>query len=212
MISIFDLAREGFLLSEIDFDTATIKASLVRGATINLATMKFMSDIAGAGGSLVATQTLASKTGTAGVADAADLTFPTVGAGAAIERVILYQASAVGGGADVAASAQRVILNYDGIVPVTCAANAASGATSIAIDPLMIPLASGSTVVFGGVTATLTGLAAAGARTLTVSATSGTIAAGVVGLSSGQGGFPITPTGVDINVTLDNGSNKIFKL
>lgn len=100
--------REGFLLGEIDWDTAVIKCSLVRGYTFSAA-HKFVSELTGAGGTLVATQTLASKTGTGGTADAADVTFPAVGAGASITGIAIYQASAVGGGADVAASAQRLI-------------------------------------------------------------------------------------------------------
>lgn len=100
--------REGFLLGEIDWDTAVIKASLVRGYTF-VGTHKFVSDLTGAGGTLVATVTLASKTGTGGTADAADATFSAVPAGAAITGIAIYQASAVTGGADVAATAQRLI-------------------------------------------------------------------------------------------------------
>lgn len=106
--ALFDPGREGFLLGEIDYDTAVIKASLVRGYTFSAA-HKFVSEVTGAGGSLVATATLGTKTGTAGVADAADPTFSAVASGAAITGILLYQASAVGGGADVAASAQRLI-------------------------------------------------------------------------------------------------------
>lgn len=106
--ALFDPGREGFLLGEIDYDTATIKASLVRSYTFSAA-HKFVSELTGAGGVLVATVTLASKTGTAGVADAADVTFTAVAAGAAVTGIVLYQASAVGGGGDVAASAQRLI-------------------------------------------------------------------------------------------------------
>jgi hypothetical protein len=106
--ALFDPGREGFLLGEIDYDTATIKASICRGYTFSAA-HKFVSEVTGAGGALVATVTLASKTGTAGVADAADVTFTTVAAGAALTSIILYQSSAVGGGGDVAASAQRLI-------------------------------------------------------------------------------------------------------
>lgn len=100
--------REGFLLGEIDWDTAVIKCSLVRGYTF-VGTHKFVSEVTGAGGTLVATQTLASKTGTGGTADAADVTFSAVPAGAAITGIAIYQASAVTGGADVAATAQRLI-------------------------------------------------------------------------------------------------------
>jgi hypothetical protein len=122
--ALYDLGREGFLAGEIDWDTAVIKSSLVRGYTPNLTTHKFVSDVTGAGGTIVATTAaMTSKTIAAGVADAADITFTAVAAGAAIQHVLIYQASAVTGGADVAASAQRVIALIDtttGVVlPVT---------------------------------------------------------------------------------------------
>jgi hypothetical protein len=137
---LFDPGREGFLAGEIDYDTATIKMSLVRGYTFSAA-HKFVSDATGAGAVLVATVTLASKTITSGVADAADPVFTAVATGAACPYILVYQASAVGGGADVAATAQRLILYVD--------------------------------------TAT---------------------------------NLPVTPNGGDINVTIDNGTNKLFKL
>lgn len=103
--ALFDPGREGFLDGTIDYDTATIKVALVRGYTFSAA-HKFVSDITGAGGALVATSgALASKTVTSGVADAADITYTAVGAGAACAALIVFQSSAVTGGADVAASA-----------------------------------------------------------------------------------------------------------
>lgn len=122
--ALYDLGREGFLAGEIDWDTAVIKTALVRGYTPNLTTHKFVSDVTGAGGTLVATSTaLTAKTIAAGVADAADVTFTAVPAGAAIPYLLIFQSSAVTGGADVAAAAQRVIALLDtttGVVlPVT---------------------------------------------------------------------------------------------
>ena len=111
--ALFDPGREGFLAGEIDWDTAVIKAALVRGYTFSAA-HKFVSDVTGAGGTLVATSAaLASKTVASGVADAADVTFTAVGAGAAITGILVFQSSAVTGGADVAASAQRIIAWVD---------------------------------------------------------------------------------------------------
>lgn len=111
--SLFDPGREGFLNGEIDYDTAVIKAALVRGYTYSAA-HKFVSDVTGAGGTLVATSAaLASKTVTNGVADAADVTWTSVAAGAAIPAIIVFQSSAVGGGGDVAATAQRLICYID---------------------------------------------------------------------------------------------------
>lgn len=108
---LFPRARQGFLTGRIDWATATIKVSLLRGYSYN-ATHQWVSDVLAAG-TLVATQTLASKTDTDGVADAADVTFPTVAAGASVPHLLIYQSSAVTGGADVATSAQRIIALID---------------------------------------------------------------------------------------------------
>jgi hypothetical protein len=111
--AMFDPGREGFLAGEIDWDTAVIKTALVRGYTFSAA-HKFVSDATGVGATLVATSAaMTSKTVAAGVADAADVTFTAVGAGAAITSLLVFQSSAVTGGADVAASAQRLIAFLD---------------------------------------------------------------------------------------------------
>lgn len=105
--ALYDIGRQGFLDGSIDWDTAVIKVALVDSAvyTVNLATNQFMSSIA----SVVATSAaLTTKTVTAGVADGDDFAFATV-TGAASEALVIYQSSAVGGGADVASSAQRLI-------------------------------------------------------------------------------------------------------
>lgn len=111
--SLFDPGREGFLDGTIDWDTAVVKTALVRGYTFD-ASHKWVSDVTGAGGTLVATSAeLTSKTVTAGVADAADVVFTAVAAGAAIPAIVVFQSSAVTGGADVAATAQRLIAYID---------------------------------------------------------------------------------------------------
>ena len=111
--ALWDPGREGFLDGSIDWDTAVIKCALVRGYTFS-ASHKFVSDVTGAGGTLVATSAaLTSKTVTSGVAYAADVTFASVVSGAAIPALIIFQSSAVTGGADVAATAQRLIAYID---------------------------------------------------------------------------------------------------
>lgn len=111
--SLFDPGREGFLSGEIDWDTAVIKVALVRSYTFSAA-HKFVSEVTGAGGTLVATSAaLAGKTVTTGVADANDVTFTAVASGAAISAIIIFQSSAVTGGADVAATSQRLIAYID---------------------------------------------------------------------------------------------------
>lgn len=111
--ALFNPGREGFLLGEIDYDTAVMKVGLVRSYAFNAA-HKFVSDVTGAGGVLHATTpALASKTGTSGVADAADATFAAPAANATAHSLIYFQSSAVGGGGDVAATAQRLIAWID---------------------------------------------------------------------------------------------------
>ena len=111
--ALYDPGREGFLDGSIDWDTATIKVAMVRGYTFSAA-HKFVSDVTGAGGTLHATSSaLASKTVTSGVADAADIVLSGVTANATAHVLIVFQASAVTGGADVAATAQRLIAYLD---------------------------------------------------------------------------------------------------
>ena len=110
---LFGPGREGFLDGTIDYDTAVIKVSPIRAYTFSSA-HKFVSDVTTAGGVLHGTAaTLGSKTVTNGTADAADVTFTALAANATSHYLLVYQASAVTGGADVAASAQRVICYID---------------------------------------------------------------------------------------------------
>lgn len=111
--ALFDPGREGFLAGEIDWDTAVIKVALIRSYTF-AASHKFVSDVTTAGGVLhVTSSALGTKTVTNGVADAADVTFTAVTANASNHSLLVFQSSAVTGGADVAATAQRVIAYID---------------------------------------------------------------------------------------------------
>src|SRR6476661_5775450 len=111
--ALFDPGREGFLAGEIDWDTAVIKIALVRAYTFSAA-HKFVSDVTTASGVLhVTSAALGTKTITSGVADAAYVTFTAVTANASNHSVLVFQSSAVTGGADVAATAQRLIAWID---------------------------------------------------------------------------------------------------
>ncbi|MFD6770597.1 hypothetical protein ACFWC6_30740 [Micromonospora chalcea] len=108
----FTPAVEGFIAGEIDLDTAVIKVALVRGYTFS-ASHKFVSDVTTAGGTINGTSAaLANKTVSGGVFDADDTTISAT-ASAVNHGLLLFQSSAVTGGADVAATAQRVIAWYD---------------------------------------------------------------------------------------------------
>lgn len=102
---------EGFLTGEIDANTANLKAAFVRGYTFSAA-HKFVSDVTGAGGTINGTSAALAVTVSGGTVDATDTTVTTT-ASAVDHGILLFQASAAGGGADVAASAQRVIAWFD---------------------------------------------------------------------------------------------------
>lgn len=95
--ALYDRGRKKFLDADIDWSADDIKCMLIDTGsyTVDLATHEFLSDVAG--GAIVATSgNLASKTSTAGVADAADVTFSSV-VGAQCEALILYKDTGVAG-------------------------------------------------------------------------------------------------------------------
>lgn len=95
--ALYDLGREGFLAGDISWRDDDIKAVLIDVAdyTVDLAAHDFLDDIP-AGARVATSGNLASKTVTAGVADAADITFSTV-TGDPSEAIVLYQDTGVAG-------------------------------------------------------------------------------------------------------------------
>jgi hypothetical protein len=93
--ALYDLGREAFLAGSISWSGDTIKVALVDTGTytVNLATHQFLSSLTGVVGTA---QTLASKTVTAGVADAADVTYTAV-TGATVEAIVVYKDTGVAG-------------------------------------------------------------------------------------------------------------------
>lgn len=150
-------------------------------------------------------QTLTSKTITAGVADAADLTFTSV-SGASVEALILYKDTGT-------PSTSRVLALITGKHIATCDSQAAASATSIIVEPLIAPIPNSTVLTFSnGASATLSALANAGDRTLTVSALAAIVTAASRALAPATGsGLPVTPNGGNINAVFDNGANRIFK-
>lgn len=117
--ALYDPGREGFLAGEIDWDTAVIKAILVRltagGAAVFTASQKFVSDLTATHTIAATSAALSSKTVTSGVANAGNLSpaFSAVAANANNHVIVLMQSSAVTGGSDVATTAQRLIAWLD---------------------------------------------------------------------------------------------------
>jgi hypothetical protein len=96
--ALYDKARQGFLDGSIDWDTDTIKAVLIDEAlyTVDLANHEFLSSVP-SGARVGTPQTLTSKTATNGVADAADITFPTVPLHDPVEAILIYKDTGVEG-------------------------------------------------------------------------------------------------------------------
>jgi len=89
--ALYDKGRQKFLEGGIAWLTDAIKVVLVDAAdyTVDLATHEFLSDIP-SGGRVATSGNLASKTSTAGVADAADITFTGV-TGDISEALVIYK-------------------------------------------------------------------------------------------------------------------------
>lgn len=101
--ALYDKARESFLMGDLDWETQNFKVVGVDATyTPNIATHQYLSDITGV---VCTSSNLSSKSWTAGVADAADVTFPTV-TGATIVRWIVYQDTGT-------SSTSRLVAMYD---------------------------------------------------------------------------------------------------
>lgn len=89
--AMYDKGRQKFLDADIDWSADNIKCVLVDTAlyTVDLANHEFLSDIA-AGARVATSSNLSSKTSTAGVADAADVTLSSV-TGATVEAIVFYK-------------------------------------------------------------------------------------------------------------------------
>ncbi len=110
--TLYTAFRQGILDALYDLNTASIKVALVRSYTFNAAHAT-MADITSAGGVINGTSAaLTNPVITGGVYDADDTTITTTSS-TSNHALVLYQASAVTGGADVAAGSQRLIAYYD---------------------------------------------------------------------------------------------------
>jgi len=146
---------------------------------------------------------LTGNTIVSGVADANDTTFTSV-SGNSVEAVAIIRDTGTN-------STSEMVALITGYHIVTCNTNLAAG-TALLVEPIKYAIPNGTVLAFStGQSATLTALANAGDRSLTVSST--TITAGGRALAPATGsGLPVTPNGGNIVVTWDNGVNKIFKL
>lgn len=93
--ALYDYGREGFLAADIDWDADNIHCHMVDDAsyTVNLATHQFLSDVA-VGARVATSANFTTKTTTAGVSDADDVTLISV-TGADCERIVINQNTGV---------------------------------------------------------------------------------------------------------------------
>lgn len=101
--ALYDHARESILQADIDWEVDNFKVVGVDATyTPNIATHQYLSDITGV---VCTSSNLSSKSWTAGVADAADVTFPLV-TGPTIVRWIIYKDTGTAG-------TSRLVTNHD---------------------------------------------------------------------------------------------------
>lgn len=170
------------------------------GYVMNMTITDNVNDIDGARVGTVS-DSLASKTNTYGVLDAADPTSMTLNDTA---HALVIENS----------TTSQPTHFQDGKQCVIVAADAALSATTVWVEPLAGAMADDTVLVFSnGVTAQLNGAAAAGARSITVDALSAAIAAGhqAEGRTTNSG-FPISSAGGPVAPTFDNGENKIGRI
>lgn len=160
------------------------------GCAVNLTASDFYDDLDGAlctgAPALSAATALSSKTNTNGQISAANVSGITLND--TCHAVILIK------NVSNAAATSRVVHFADGRTMVRVVADAASNATTLWVEPLEGPLPSGTVIqMTNGVTVTLSSSAAAGARSISVTAISGAIAAGHHGdAQTTNSGLPLT--------------------
>jgi hypothetical protein len=99
----------------------------------------------------------------------------------------------------------------DGKAQVVMAADAASSATTLWVEPVEVDIPTATPMIFSnGVTATTNGAVTAGARSITVTAISGAIAAGhTADVAGTNSGLPVSATGNGLTIQFSNGTYKI---
>lgn len=173
------------------------------GAAIDLTLTATIADINA--GRVGTDQTLGSKTDTAGVLDAADITFPAFTGN--VDWISINKDT----GTDATGTP---IVFVDGKQQVVVAADASSSATTLWVEPLAGPIASGVVMVMSnGQSVTLSGSAVAGARSLSVNALGGAIAAGhTADVATTGAGLPATLSNSAFAVAWDNGASRIIRI
>ena len=155
-----------------------------------------------------------SPTEAQGIASGAGITFTSVPVGSGYPATGIMLLATASSTANTLASTDIPIAWIDGQMIVTCAA-AISTATTLPVEKLAGPVASGTVLAFSdGNAATLSSAASPFARTLAVLSTTVTAGARATAPATGSG-LPVTPNGGNISVTWDTVGSQhvgIFKL
>lgn len=194
------------LLGSADLSADNIKVVLINTGTYTYSSAhQFYSDLSGTLGS---SANLSSKTLTNGVFDAADTTV-TASSTATCGAFVLYKDTGT-------TTTSPLLMYYDGIQIITIAANSSSS-TTITVDPISYAIANNTTLtrVSGtgpsSVTLSGSGGGSVGARTLTASTTQTMVQGDTYSVAISGTGLPINiNSGQTVNLTFDNGANKIF--
>lgn len=109
--AMYPTAITGIMTGAINLDTGVLKAALVRGYTYD-ATDSTVADVVATGTINGTSAALTNVSVTTGVLDADDTSIDTT-ASANDHGLLLFQASAVTGGSDVAQASQRVVAWFD---------------------------------------------------------------------------------------------------
>jgi hypothetical protein len=99
----------------------------------------------------------------------------------------------------------------DGKGQIVMAADAASSATTLWVEPVEVDIPTATPMIFSnGITATTNGAVTAGARSITVTAISGAIAAGhTADVAGTNSGLPVTASGNGLTIQFSNATQKI---
>lgn len=174
------------------------------GCVLNLTLAGFLADVDAArvGSDSAA---LTGKTQTKGVLDANDVTF--TGVTGTIHAHGVYQDSG-------SAATSRLLHIMDGKIQVTIARDVAATDTTIWVERLEGPIASGVAMVMSnGVTLTTSAPAVEGARSISVTSAPGIVVAGhTADVQSTGSGLPLTLSSADYTTAFSNGANKILTI
>lgn len=196
------------LLGSVDMSADNIKLTLIDTGTYTYSSAHdFYNDLSGTLGD---SANLSSKTLTNGVFDAADTTVTATSTATCGAFVIWKDAGS--------SATSPLILYYDGIQTVTIAASSTTS-TTITVDPLLYAVANSAVLTrtsgTGPTSVTLSGGGggSVGGRTLTAASAQSMVQGDTYTVAISGSGLPINiNSGQTVNITFDNGTNRIFAL